>query len=376
MRIKELVKFIPTVTERTVCLLGPPGIGKSSVGRIIAQQWTERVKLRNPDAPDAVCVVLDLSSMLPEDLMGLPFRDNDATRYCPPEWLHSLCEEGAYGVLVIDDLPAASPAIQVACRQIALERRVHEHQLSDGIVVIVTGNRRQDKSSANTLPAHFRNSVMMLQVDPDLDEWAEWYYKQGWDPIVPAFLRYKPAFHSMTPDHAGENGSFPTPRSWAFLGSVLESAIDHEHVLEVATGLVGEGVATEFEGFRRTRQQLADPLDVLRNPEKAIPDPGKLLSNKPDRMISLCSSLAEVTVALQKDKEKRVAAKIERPSTAMLNAASWVTQSEKDYITVVLTTYVSLGGDTPALYKSLNDDEALSSHTKKTLAFIKKAVKG
>ncbi len=58
--------------------------------------------------------------------------------------------------------------------------------------IIVTGNRREDKSAAATLPAHFRNSILMLDVELDIDEWAKWYGKdERLAPIVPAFLRFK-----------------------------------------------------------------------------------------------------------------------------------------------------------------------------------------
>ena len=91
----------------TLTVLGPPGVGKTACGAAIADAMTADVQGRNPTAPPAVFKSLDLSSMLPEDLMGLPDTKSidpstgeRVTRYIPQSWMAPLCAEGAYGVLV------------------------------------------------------------------------------------------------------------------------------------------------------------------------------------------------------------------------------------------------------------------------------------
>lgn len=329
----------------TVCVLGPPGVGKTSAGRHLAEMMTKHVQARSPGAPPAVCKALDLSSMLPEDLMGLPFRDGDVTRYCPQSWLAPLCEEGAYGVLILDDLPAASAQVQVACRQVSLERRIHEMKLSDGIFIIVTGNRREDKSAASTLPAHFRNSVILLPFEPDFTGWETWYMEQGYDSDITAFLHWKKGHFSRLPKDADAQGAFATPRTWSMLGSLTNALVDHE-VNDVAAGLVGAGVAIEYAAFRMLRRELVSPEEVMRDPEKALPNLNIL--DSPDKMVAMVTGLGEVAARKSKGKEGKTMLH------NYLRAVAYVTSKKggREYISVSISTFTSCKGQMKDLLRA------------------------
>ena len=271
------------------------------------------------------------------------------TRYCPQEWLAALCEPGAYGVLVLDDLPAASPALQVAARQLVLERRVHEHRLAKDILIIVTGNRREDKSAASTLPAHFRNSVMLLDVEIDLDEWCVWYGEQkNQNPVIPAFLRFRPTHLSRLPKDADARGAFATPRTWAKLGRAFKTAERNGVLLDVAAGLVGEGVATEFLAFVNVRNTIANPVDVLMDPQRAIPDPEQALKT-PDRLYAMATAIGETAASWRNspDAERKKDAPL-----LFLRALGWMTSGNREYIAVAVSTFTSNGGEIVAIAKA------------------------
>lgn len=322
---------IPT----TLTLLGPPGVGKSAAGADIARRMTEEVQAQYPSAPEAVMVALDLSSMLPEDLMGLPFRDGEVTRYCPQSWLAPFCKPDAYGVLLLDDLPAAAAQVQVACRQVSLDRRVHEMKIAPGVLIVVTGNRREDKSAATTLPAHFRNSVCLLPFSPDFTGWESWYMEQGFDTDVPAFLHYKMDHFSRLPKDADKRGAFATPRTWSMLGR-LAAAVPEEDLVEVACGLVGEGVASEFAAFRMLRRELVDPERVLENPKRAVPDLGVLRDM--DRIIAMATGLGEVAARRAKGKSSQ------ETLTKYLRALSYITSTQREYVSVSISTFTACKG--------------------------------
>jgi MoxR-like ATPase len=322
---------------QTVCLLGAPGIGKTSACRELARMMTEYMRSRGADR-DAVAEVRDLSSSLPEDLGGLPYRDGDTTRYAPPVMIRNIIDPDAYGVLVLDDLPAASTAVQVASRQISLEHRVHDHAISGKVMVIVTGNRREDKSAASTLPAHFRNSVLLLTVEPDLKTWEEWAHEKGADQLITSFLTFRPAHFSRTPADADQQGAFATPRTWMMLANVLSVARKNNALREMAAGLVGDGVAQELCAFELVRTQLVAPEKVLANPEQALPN--RSILNSPDKMIAMVTGLADAAIHKAKT-EKGTKAYVQ-----FLKALAYVTETGgRDYVATSVATFISHKGN-------------------------------
>jgi hypothetical protein len=293
MKFGEAATLIPTLSpDIAILLLGSPGTGKSTLATRVGQDMGE----------DAKIVVRDLASHLPEDLLGLPYRENNTTHYAPPRWLSYLSTDGSRGVLILDDLAAAAPAVQVAAFQLLLERRAGDCVLADGVRIIATANRREDRSGAATLPAALRNRCIIIEVEPDLEEWCAWAVQQGIPSEIPAFLRYRPALFSTLPKDASSKGAFATPRSWYFCGRVLDAAKKSGRVLDVAEGLVGNA-ASEFVAFMRLRAELPDPRRVLDDPRREIPSPPK----KPDELIALVTALGEFAASLDsKDAPSRL----------------------------------------------------------------------
>lgn len=324
MRFRDAVSLITKLpVEQAVLLLGPPGTAKTSCARAVGAAT----------GPNGVVEVRDLCAHLPEDLLGLPYREDGVTRYAPPAWLARLAEPGTVGVLVLDDLSAAPPSVQTAAFKLVLERRAGDLALAEGVRVIATGNRREDKSGASLLPAALRNRTLILELVPDLEEWAAWALGNGVHELVPAFLRFRPALLSVSPRDADARGAFPSPRAWAALGRSLRGLGETPHVFELAAGYVGEGAATEFTAFCRLHKDLPDPRHVLRDPLAALPKPPS--SAEPSRLIALGCAVAQLA-ARSRDRDAPL---------RLLRALGHLSREAREFAAVGVSHFGSCQGD-------------------------------
>jgi hypothetical protein len=362
--------------------LGKPGIGKTTVGEAASEAMTAIVQAETPDAPPALFDPLDLSSILPEDLGGIPFKELDEetqiayTTFAIRKRLAPFCSPDAYGVIVLDDITQAANAVQIAARQTVLGRRIGDFTLSPNVYLMVTGNRREDKSNASTLPAHFRNSCCILNIEPDVEEWADWYGKQpNTDPVVAAFLRYRPSHLDQTPADADKQGAFATPRSWYKLGRKMKVHDALGTSLEMMKGLVGEGIAIELRGFINIRAQLVDPAAVLRDPKGAMPNPGVL--NSPDKAFAMITGLGEIAAKWRREATGNKG--VQDAAAALMRAVAWAakgdgSRSNREYISVGVSTYTANGGEIGDLImasRTERDDPLVAE----TLNFLAAAVK-
>jgi len=320
----------------TFFITGPPGIGKSTVAATLAEKM----------GPEALLEVIDLTSRLPEDLGGLPFRDEkrDQVRYSPQDWMQRISKPGARGVLVLDDLPAASPSLSAASRQLALSRSINGVVLSPGIVVIVTGNRQKDRAGAVTLPSHFRNAVCTIEMEPQFKGWVDWFHSVGGNPLIPRYLMWKVDNFSMHPDDADTKGSFATPRSWALLSRCMGSAERTQVLPEITSGFVGEGVSISFQTFMERNNELPPIVELLRNPQGVLPKPEEVL-NTADRMIGAVTGLGQMAALQWKADNDPV------HQMNLLLSLHWVTKHNKEYVASGLDAYQVTGGSAHLLGK-------------------------
>jgi hypothetical protein len=162
---------------------------------------------------------------------------------------------------------------------------------------------------------------------------------QDLDVDIPAFLHYKPEHFSRLPKDADQQGAFATPRSWAMLGN-LAKVVNETAIAEVAAGLVGQGVSTEFAAFRLVRRELVSPEQVMADPESAMPNPERLLGT-PDRLIAMTTGLGEVAARKSKGKPPKEAVEI---LGRYLRALGHITDHKREWTATSVTTFVAAQG--------------------------------
>ena len=340
MRLSDLADVIFSTWKhnptQSIFVMGPPGIGKTSVAAAVVDRIRKYNTDNNVQGP-VVCHIKDLSSSLPEDLNGLPKTDGEVMRFVPDTWLAECCNPEASGILILDDLPAATASIQVAARQLVLDKRIHEHRLSSKVIVVVTGNRREDASAAKTLPAHFRNSVLTLEAEANLADWTSWMRSKDADRSVTDFLAFRPQHFSRLPVNADQRGVFATPRTWKMLSDLMPVALETKKLFEISAGLVGEGVSAEFVAFKDMSAARPDPKAVLDAPYKPYPSNHDIWSNRPDLMVAVLSGISYYAGKAKKTKDFV-------PVDAYVKAVAYLCSRSTEYFEFAFQAFRDSGG--------------------------------
>ena len=233
-----------------VMLWGPPGVGKSQMVAQIAARHGARV------------IDIRLSQMEPSDLRGIPFRVDGRVEWAIPSLLPDAERHGQAGVLFLDEITSAPPAVSAAAYQLILDRRLGDYQVPPHWAIFAAGNRQGDRGVTYSMPAPLANRFSHFEVETHLDDWVSWAYANGIDERVIAFLRFRPEL-LFDFDPAHNPVAFPSPRSWEFAHRGLRKFEDHPDLLQgTLQACVGPAAGVELTAFVNSLDQMPD-LDAI-----------------------------------------------------------------------------------------------------------------
>lgn len=226
---------------------GPPGIGKSSiVAQLARKHQIDFVDVR-------------LSQLAPTDLRGLPVAEDGISKWYPPEFLP---REGK-GILFLDELNMAPPAMQGVAQQLILDRRVGLYVVPEGWFVWAAGNRKEDRAAVFDMPSPLANRFLHLQVEADFDSFKAYALSRGVHEQIIAFLSFRPSLlHKLDP----QQPSWPSPRSWVMASQLHTAGLD-------ITPAVGMGTSAEFNAFIKLYENLPDLTDIFSGKGEGIKFP-------------------------------------------------------------------------------------------------------
>ena len=228
---------------------GAPGIGKSSiVAQIARQQKMGFIDVR-------------LSQLAPTDLRGLPVAQDGISKWYPPEFLPA---EGK-GILFLDELNMAPPAMQGMAQQLILDRKVGNYIVPPNWFVWAAGNRKEDRAAVFDMPTPLANRFLHLKVEPDFDSFKEYAIASQLHEQVIAFLSYRPTLlHKLDP----QQPAWPSPRSWEMASKLHSVGLD-------ATPAIGEETNTEFKAYIAVYKSLPELEVILAGEGQKIPFPSE-----------------------------------------------------------------------------------------------------
>ena len=251
MKAKELRESLEALVAAKVpsFLWGAPGIGKSSIVKAVAESL------------EMECIDLRLALMDPTDLKGIPFYDKEShtALWAPPAFL----PKSGKGILFLDELNSAPPAVQSSAYQLILDRRVGEYLLPDGWAIVAAGNREGDRGVTYRMPAPLANRFVHFELEVSVDDWREWAYKNGLHEMIIAYIAYKNE-HLFTFDSKQDVKSFATPRSWEYVHNILHANMPESLLLEAVSGAVSKEVSVGFLSFLKVAAKLPDIEAILR----------------------------------------------------------------------------------------------------------------
>jgi hypothetical protein len=228
---------------------GPPGIGKSS---IVAQ---------TAEANELAFIDLRLSQLAPTDLRGLPVAENGLSRWYPPEFLP---REGK-GVLFLDELNLAPPAMQGMAQQLILDRQVGSYHVPEGWFIWAAGNRKEDMAAVYDMPSPLANRFLHLEVEPEFESFKRYALTHGVHEHILAFLAFRPdLLHKLIPQQT----AWPSPRSWIMANHLHRAHLGIESAIGTAT-------AQEFKAFVALYGSIPDLEAILQGDGDGIPFPGE-----------------------------------------------------------------------------------------------------
>jgi len=269
-QLKEALQIM-IKADQPVMIWGPPGSGKSS----IVYQTADHLKRK----------VYEIRATLidPVDLRGLMQIVNGRTVWCPPIFLPS--EEDC--ILFIDELPTAPPLVQAALYQLILDRKLGEYELPKGTRIIAAGNRETDRAAVQRMPTPLANRFTHLELEFDNKDLEAYMIEKNWPIELVAWNRFKPSRMSAFNPLATEKAQ-PTPRSWEFVGKIINTTRDPFMLYELVKGTVGQADSLEFCAFIEDWKLLPDPRKILTDPDSAE------VPNKISVLFSLCAALAKM----------------------------------------------------------------------------------
>ncbi|MEW1923044.1 MoxR family ATPase [Streptomyces sp. NPDC088360] len=282
---------LAVAADLPVLLWGEPGIGKTAALTQLAASL---------DLPLTTVIA---SVHEPSDFSGLPIVGDDpqvqGVPMAPPQWAVELVRAGR-GLLFLDELSTATPAVQAALLRVVLERRVGALQLPPGVRIVAAANPRASAADGWELSPPLANRFVHLhwvherevvvrglggvwpraqlpQLLPERLPEAVAYARRA----ICGFLEARPTLiHRLPSTETRRGGAWPSPRSWEAALTLLAfgtaAGVSREVLALVVRGAVGDGPGLELLAHL-DRMDLPDPETLLADPASAeLPERGDL----------------------------------------------------------------------------------------------------
>lgn len=229
---------IPTMRQRPLLLMGPPGVGKTQIVEQAAR------------ACGVALVAYTITHHTRQSAVGLPFirqRDIDGKTRSVTEYTMSEIIASVYtkmeqtglrqGILFIDEINCVSETLAPTMLQFLQYKTFGNQAIPEGWVIVAAGNPPEYNKSVREFDLVTLDRVRRIDVEPNLSVWQEYARAQRLHPAILAYLELRPQhFYKVEQDVDGVQ--FVTARGWEDLSAMLVTCDALE--LPVDETLIGE----------------------------------------------------------------------------------------------------------------------------------------
>ncbi len=215
--------LIPTIRQRPVLLMGPPGIGKTQIMEQIAAE--EGVGL----------VAYTITHHTRQSAIGLPFiekRTYGGTEFSVTEYTMSEILASVYqlmertrlkeGILFLDEINCVSETLAPMMLQFLQCKTFGNQRLPEGWLIVAAGNPPEYNKSVRDFDVVTLDRVKRIDVAEDFAVWKEYAYRRGLHGAVISYLDIKKD-HFYRIETTVDGLQFATARGWEDLSELIQA---------------------------------------------------------------------------------------------------------------------------------------------------------
>lgn len=215
--------LIPSVHQRPILLMGPPGIGKTAIMEQAAS------------ACGISLVSYTITHHTRQSAIGLPYltkrqyggKEMTITEYTMSEIIasvHDKIEETGLqeGILFIDEINCVSETLAPTMLQFLQRKSFGSHHVPAGWVIVAAGNPPEYNKSVRDFDIVTLDRVRRMDIEPDLQVWKDYARTAHIHSAILSYLDLHPQnFYQINADVDGTQ--FATARGWEDLSNLLDT---------------------------------------------------------------------------------------------------------------------------------------------------------
>ncbi len=273
---KDGTYVIPSLRQRPLLLIGPPGIGKTAVMEQAAREC------------QVGFVSYTMTHHTRQSALGLPYierRSFGGEEYAVTEYTMSEIIASVYrcmeetgvsaGLLFLDEINCVSETLAPAMLQFLQNKTFGSHRLPDGWVLAAAGNPPEYNKSVHEFDIATLDRLKYIPVEADYDAWRAYALGEAVHGAILAYLDTHPGqFYILKQTYASR--TFATARGWEDLSCILKEyeALDFPVDTKlVCQYLQDQELAEDFSYFYQlyhTKKQHLPVAQMLAGEEPAV----------------------------------------------------------------------------------------------------------